>query len=331
MVETAIFATTFTGQQLTPLEFFGTGSYVIFNPGTDPLGTGASGVTLSNDPTASSRSSLLWKTTVGYTSVRIVADMALGTHGYEGILMVTNQAFYNTADLAFLEIEAHDPSTLRIHYLNNGVLEFADVPISIVLNVVKRLQADVTLGFGSGQIIIYVDGVEIWRISGLFNNTPEATINAVEFGIWWGSPAKTVYLYYAALSAITTTMPATFEGGPIAPARLIQILSDLGLTSTIIASIFTSLGFSVPMIIYNGQVTLAAAAAPLSATSKTIKSVTIENVSTNSVCYVGNSSVTALTGYGLRAGATISLDINDLNKVYVLGTAPNVVTYIAVN
>jgi hypothetical protein len=88
---------------------------------------------------------------------------------------------------------------------------------------------------------------------------------------------------------------------------------------------------ATPTTIYNGQVTLAAAVAPLSATSVPIKSVTIENVNTNAVAYVGNATVTAANGYGLRPGATVSLAIDDLNKVYVIGTLGNVVSYIAVN
>lgn len=84
-----------------------------------------------------------------------------------------------------------------------------------------------------------------------------------------------------------------------------------------------------PTTVYNGWVTVAATAQPLS-TSTTIKSVTIENVSTNNVVYVGNSSVTVANGYALRPGLSVSLDINDLNKVYVIGTAGNIVTYLAV-
>lgn len=89
-------------------------------------------------------------------------------------------------------------------------------------------------------------------------------------------------------------------------------------------------GYGAGSTIYNGWVTVAAVAAPLSDTSVTIQSVTIENVSTNNVVYVGNSTVTVANGYALRPGYTISLDINDLNTVYVIGTAGNIVTYIAI-
>jgi len=86
-----------------------------------------------------------------------------------------------------------------------------------------------------------------------------------------------------------------------------------------------------PTQVLNGQVTIAAPRVPLAAVSTPIKSVTIENPSTNAVVYVGNDAVTAADGYRLQPGATVSLDIDDLNKVYVTGTAGNVVSYLAVN
>jgi len=86
-----------------------------------------------------------------------------------------------------------------------------------------------------------------------------------------------------------------------------------------------------PTTVYNGQVTIAAPRVPLAAVATPIKSVTIENPASNAVVYVGNDAVTAANGYRLQPGATVSLDIDDLNKVYVTGTVGNVVSYIAVN
>lgn len=86
-----------------------------------------------------------------------------------------------------------------------------------------------------------------------------------------------------------------------------------------------------PTTVLNGQVTIAAPRVPLSATVATIQSVTIESVGTNDVVYVGNATVTAANGYRLQPGATVSIDIDDLYKVNVAGTAGNVVSYIAVN
>ena len=85
-----------------------------------------------------------------------------------------------------------------------------------------------------------------------------------------------------------------------------------------------------PTVVLNGWGTVAAVATALSA-GEPIKSVTIENVSTNNVVFIGDADVTVLNGYGLRPGATVSLDIDDLNKVYHIGTAGNVITYLAVN
>ncbi len=120
--------------------------------------------------------------------------------------------------------------------------------------------------------------------------------------------------------------------GEFMPEGNADPLAILATIDTSLATINTSLAtlLTTPTTIYNGQVTLAAAAVQLSAVSVPIKSVTIENVSTNAVAYVGNATVTALLGYGLRPGATVSMDIDDLNKVYVIGTVGNVVTYIAV-
>jgi len=92
-----------------------------------------------------------------------------------------------------------------------------------------------------------------------------------------------------------------------------------------------TVGSGTPTTLYSGQITLTAVAAQISVTSVPIKSITIENVNTNNVAYYGPAGITAATGYAIRPGATISIDINNLNKLYVLGTAGNVITYIAVN
>lgn len=103
----------------------------------------------------------------------------------------------------------------------------------------------------------------------------------------------------------------------------------LVILATINANLTTLL--TTPTTVLSGQFTLVAAASPLIAVATPIKSVTIENLSTNAVVWVGPAGVTALTGYGLRPGAIVSIAIDDLNKVYVAGTAGNVVSYIAVN
>jgi len=103
----------------------------------------------------------------------------------------------------------------------------------------------------------------------------------------------------------------------------------LAILATVNANLTTLL--ATPSTVLNGQVTIAAPRVPLAAVATPIKSVTIENVSTNAVVWVGDAAVLAGNGYGLRPGATVSMDIDDLNKVYVTGTVGNVVSYIAVN
>lgn len=88
--------------------------------------------------------------------------------------------------------------------------------------------------------------------------------------------------------------------------------------------------FNVPSVIQHNQVTLQAAAVQLSVASVPIVSVTIENPAANNVVYVGGAGVNAGNGYRIWPGATQSFDINDLNKIYVFGTATQVVSYLAV-
>ncbi|MCJ7560482.1 hypothetical protein MUO79_07670 [Candidatus Bathyarchaeota archaeon] len=94
-----------------------------------------------------------------------------------------------------------------------------------------------------------------------------------------------------------------------------------------------TVNIATPTAVLNGQVTLTGTPArdQLAAVATPIKSVTIENPATNAVVYVGNNAVVVANGYRLQPGATVSLDIDDLNKVNVTGTAGNVVSYIAVN
>jgi len=93
----------------------------------------------------------------------------------------------------------------------------------------------------------------------------------------------------------------------------------------------TDTALAPPTAILNGQVTIAAPRVPLAAAATPIKSVTIENPIANAVVYVGNAAVAAGNGYRLQPGATVSIAIDDLNKVNVAGTAGNIVSYIAVN
>ena len=113
---------------------------------------------------------------------------------------------------------------------------------------------------------------------------------------------------------------------PVTDTASQALLTALQTLLTALQTLLTQL--QTPAAVLEGTVTLAVLAAPLIAANTPCKSVTIESVSTNAVVNVGNA---ANQRYQLRPGATVSLDIDDLNKVYVRGTAGNVVTYIAVN
>ena len=84
-----------------------------------------------------------------------------------------------------------------------------------------------------------------------------------------------------------------------------------------------------PISLGGGMVTLTAGADNLP--NIPCKSITLENPAANDVVYVDNAAVAIGTSYRLQPGATISLDIDNANRVYVLGTAPQTVTYLTVN
>ena len=117
---------------------------------------------------------------------------------------------------------------------------------------------------------------------------------------------------------------------PEGNADPLTILATINASLTTINANLATL-LTTPTTVLSGQFILVLAASPLVAVATPVKSVTIENLSTNAVVWVGPAGVTAGTGYGLRPGATVSMDIDDLNKVYVIGTVGNVVSYLAVN
>lgn len=71
-------------------------------------------------------------------------------------------------------------------------------------------------------------------------------------------------------------------------------------------------------VVGNGKTTTTAGVAVQIASSTSIASVTLRALSSNTgKVYVGNSTVTALNGFQLAADETVSIDINNLNKVYI--------------
>ena len=84
-----------------------------------------------------------------------------------------------------------------------------------------------------------------------------------------------------------------------------------------------------PTTIQQGYKIVAAAATQLG--SGVIKTVTIRNLSGNDVMWVGGSTVNSGSGYILFANEGISIDIDNLNKVYLYAnTSGQYVAWIAV-
>jgi len=85
-----------------------------------------------------------------------------------------------------------------------------------------------------------------------------------------------------------------------------------------------------PTIIVEGQVTLTGAAQQMPADA--CRSVTIENPIANAVVAIGpTNAVTLLNGYRLQPGATVSLDIDNVNRMWVIGTLNQIISYLGVN
>lgn len=91
---------------------------------------------------------------------------------------------------------------------------------------------------------------------------------------------------------------------------------------------------ATPTEIIEGQITMTGVAQQ--GPNDPCKSVTFENDSDrslgNAVVYIGHdNTVTALNGYALRPGCTWNIAIDNVNRVWFIGTAPNVITYGGVN
>ena len=85
-----------------------------------------------------------------------------------------------------------------------------------------------------------------------------------------------------------------------------------------------------PTAYIEGQVTLTGAAQQLP--DEPCKSVTFESPSTNAVVCMGHdNTVTLLNGYRLQPGASHSVDIDNVNKIWVIGTLNEIISYGGVN
>lgn len=84
--------------------------------------------------------------------------------------------------------------------------------------------------------------------------------------------------------------------------------------------------------LYNGSKTVPTGTAEAIATTQEIHSVTIKTLSTNTVAvYVGGTGVTTSNGIELLADESVTIDVDDLAKVFVIsGSSSQVIRYIAV-
>ena len=92
---------------------------------------------------------------------------------------------------------------------------------------------------------------------------------------------------------------------------------------------FGSLTEVLPTTPVGGQVTLTGGADQLP--NLPCKSITIENPNTNDVVYLDDSTVAVGASYRIQPGATISLAVDNANRIFVLGTATQTITYITVS
>lgn len=89
-------------------------------------------------------------------------------------------------------------------------------------------------------------------------------------------------------------------------------------------------GEVTPTAIVEGQVTLTGAAQQFP--DHPCKSVTIENPIVNAIVVIGHdNTVTLLNGYRLQPGATVSIAIDNTNRVWCIGTAAQIISFIGVN
>lgn len=78
------------------------------------------------------------------------------------------------------------------------------------------------------------------------------------------------------------------------------------------------------------QVTLTGAAQQLA--TQACRSVTIENPAANAVVCVGfTNGVTLLNGFRIQPGMTVNLAIDNVDRLWVIGTLGQIISWIAVN
>lgn len=118
-------------------------------------------------------------------------------------------------------------------------------------------------------------------------------------------------------------------------AQTTQYMSDVSYIKNAAGIRINPATADAPSTLLNGKVTVTTAGTEvqISASSVSVKSITIKSLAANTgTIYIGNSTVASTNGYALAAGQAISFDIDDLNKVYIDSSVNGEgVTYLAVN
>lgn len=107
-----------------------------------------------------------------------------------------------------------------------------------------------------------------------------------------------------------------------------------GVASGTVVPISGTVTVAVPTTIYHAKKTVTTAGTRVAlASSQAVRSVCIKALQTNAgYIYVGDTSTSSTTGFQLLAGDTISLDIANLNTVYIDSSVSGEgVTYISTN
>lgn len=172
-----------------------------------------------------------------------------------------------------------------------------------------------------------IDGV--WNTLSIFQPTGAITRNGIQNDNQNGLYRVVITSGYTKVRAIMTTYSsgtATIMFNASTPVGSSQVwqLNAANLNANVYLQTLST--------IYNGSKTVPTGTAEAIATTQAIKSVTVKSLSTNTVAvYVGASGVTTSTGIELLADESVTIDIDDLAKVFVIsGSASQIIRYIAV-
>lgn len=176
-----------------------------------------------------------------------------------------------------------------------------------------------------------IDGV--WNTLSIFQPTGAITRNGIQNDNQNGLYRVVITSGYTKARAIMTTYTSgtaaiLFNASTPVGSNQVWQLNPANLNATVTGTVAVS---ALPTV-YNGTKTCPTVTSEAIDGTQAISSVTIKALSTNTgIVYVGNSTVTTANGFELLAGESVSLDCDNLNDVYVIGSgASQVVRYIAV-